>query len=167
MDTPENSGVTDVKPVQTPGGSALLANLRTSTALPTDSSIVGTTQAAIDNDAMTSDQSSVVSTMLYDFEEDEKEIEIDENLEPIAAYKHRRIKRFTVGKFEFFDHVLRVFNEEDNDEFLRLHRGLVPQDRANIVILNLAALQAVETPISRTMTGAQSTGRIKDPKSIK
>jgi hypothetical protein len=89
-------------------------------------------------------------------------------LEPVAAYKHRTVMRFQVGKFTFQNHILQIFSDSDNEEFLRLAQGLTPQDKTQIVAYNWRAAANVEKPMNfdSVSRGAVNTRSTKDPKSV-
>jgi hypothetical protein len=88
--------------------------------------------------------------------------------EPVAAYKHRTVMRFQVGKFTFQNHILQIFNDADNEEFLRLAQGLTTQDKSQIVGYNWKAAARVERPMdfNPVSRGAVNTKSTKDPKAV-
>lgn len=88
---------------------------------------------------------------------------------PIAVFKHKKIRQFKVGEHHFLNHLLYVYDEATLVSFLQAFAGLLPQDKLNIVKLNLAAMASLESPVdtaSRAIIGAISTKQIKDPKSV-
>lgn len=89
-------------------------------------------------------------------------------IKPIAAYKHRSVMRFRVGKFTFQNHILLIYNEADNQEFLDLAADLTPQDKTQIVHYNWEAAANVEKPVdyAAVSRGAVNTRATKDPKVI-
>lgn len=87
--------------------------------------------------------------------------------DPVAVYRHKTTRRFQVGKFEFVNHLLFIFNDDDEDEFLHLYDSLMPVDQVNIVEYNWSAAQGLEKPVGATATrGALGTSSIRDPKRI-
>jgi hypothetical protein len=103
-------------------------------------------------------------------DEDAGDDNLDENgfAKPIAAFKHKTVRRFQVGRHMFHNHILTIFNQEDLDDFLTCWRDLTPVDKVNIVKYNWQAAAAVETPIidSKAQRGATQTRNIPDPKRI-
>lgn len=104
-------------------------------------------------------------------EDDFADIKFTEDgfIEPVAAYKHKNVMRFQVGKFTFQDHILMIYSESDNQEFLDLARGLTPVDRTAIVHYNWRAAANLEKPVNYDSTvsrGSVSTGKTKDPKLV-
>lgn len=80
------------------------------------------------------------------------------NLTPVAYYKHKTINRFTVGKFEFQNHLLTIYSDEDNNEFLDHVRGLLPVDQINIVeVQNIENEKPVTTAGGRVTRGNTSS----------
>lgn len=88
--------------------------------------------------------------------------------EPVAVYRHKTTRRFQVGKFEFVNHLLFIFSDEDEAEFLSLYDSLMPVDKFSIVEYNWSAAQGLERPVgAATATrGALGTSSIRDPKRI-
>src|SRR5690606_13497914 len=99
----------------------------------------------------------------------EEEIQSDEEqARTVAAFKHRRIRRFKVGKFEFRDHLLFLTSEEDLESFIEAYQGLAPEDRNAIVKYDFQREAQLESPVSATkaIRGALGTKQIKDPKVV-
>lgn len=90
-------------------------------------------------------------------------------IQPVAAYKHRGVMRFQIGKFTFQNHLLMIYSESDNEEFLRLAQGLTPQDKTQIVAYNWKAAANLERPMNfdSVSRGAVNTRSTKDPKSVR
>lgn len=101
------------------------------------------------------------------FLEFEMPIEEEERV-PIACFKHRRVRRFQVGEFEFQDHFLYIYSEEEGRRFMEAWKGLMPIDKNNIVAFNWKAAQDLERPLeSRALREGVTTYNIKDPKVVK
>jgi len=111
-----------------------------------------------------------VARMDYNFRDEpgfEDEMPVEElDREPVAAYKHRRISRFKVGRHVFKDGLLYLYTEEDNDDFLQLYKGLDSTDKTQIVKYDWRKAASVESPVDaqRAIRGALSARSIKDPK---
>lgn len=88
--------------------------------------------------------------------------------EPVVVYRHKNTRRFQVGKFEFVNHLLFIFNDDDADEFMHLYDSLMPVDQVNIVEYNWSAAQGLERPVggATATRGALGTSSIRDPKRI-
>lgn len=84
---------------------------------------------------------------------------------PFSAYKHRTVKHYKVGPFEFQNHILVLFNKDSDNAFRRLFAGLPPMDQSQIVKYDIEASLRVEQPVM-VERGALSTSGIKDPKTI-
>ena len=54
--------------------------------------------------------------------------------EPIAAFKHRAVRHFKVGPFEFRNHILYITEESALEEFLDAYEGLPLRDKNEILI---------------------------------
>lgn len=93
------------------------------------------------------------------------EADVDE-LKPIAAYKHRAVRHFKVGPFEFRNHILELYSEDQHNAFLYLYNGLEPRDQAEIVEYDFEAAARVERPVN-VARGSLGTDSIKDPKVVK
>ena len=91
------------------------------------------------------------------------EIVVDAN--PFAAYKHRAVRHFKVGDFEFKNHILYLMSEEANERFLDVFEQLPERDRNEIVVYDFEAAKRVETPVA-VSRGSMSTGQLKDPKVV-
>lgn len=63
-----------------------------------------------------------------------------------VLYRHKRIRRFRIGDFEFKDYQLRINDSTKNDEFVALLGKIPPIDSIDIVIVNEAAAAAAERP---------------------
>lgn len=85
--------------------------------------------------------------------------------EPIAAFKHRAVRHFKVGPYEFKNHILYLHEEKSLAGFLEAYRGLPERDRNEIVQYDWRAAAQVETPVN-VARGGLSTSRIKDSKRI-
>lgn len=85
--------------------------------------------------------------------------------EPIAAFKHRQVRHFKVGDFEFKNHVLYITTQAGLEGFLKAYDGLPARDKNEIVQYNWRAAASIETPVN-VARGSMSTGAIKDPKRI-
>lgn len=88
--------------------------------------------------------------------------------EPTVLFRHKTIMTFCVGDFQFRNFQMRL-PESRKDEFIELLRTLPQRDSANIVIINEAALAAVEQSLGsanqsvvRGMFGADDIKTAKD-----
>lgn len=80
---------------------------------------------------------------------------------PAKTYRHKTIRRFRVGKFEFKNHKLVIESEEDQKAFEEMIAGLPPIDSQPIVIVNAEAAAAAEKPlVSPVVRGAMSADDI-------
>jgi hypothetical protein len=70
---------------------------------------------------------------------------------PVKQYKHKTIRRFRVGKFEFKNHKLTIESEEDQALFEKMVSDLPVRDSREIVIVNQEAIAASETKIGDTV----------------
>lgn len=88
-------------------------------------------------------------------------------LEPtiVAAYKHRHVRHFKVGDFEFHNHILYLASDESHEKFLDVYDGLPERDQNAIVQYDWNAAARVEQPV-RSARGSMSTRDIKDSKVI-
>lgn len=93
--------------------------------------------------------------------------EVDDTPIPVGAYKHRSVRHFKVGHFEFKNHVLLIYTEQANEAFLDLYDGLEPRDQNAIVAYDYEAEAKLNNAqplmVSR---GGLSTRDIKDAKTI-
>lgn len=182
---PENQAVTQPTPAgangESTGGKEILAGTNTA---PTTEQIlkdqeeqnqIGDT-SAIDSDPSDPDVINDPNTTVG---KNLAQLGVDEHLEspinrttatesdPVAVYRHKNTRRFQVGKFEFVNHLLFLFSDEDEQEFLHLYDSLMPVDQVNIVEYNWSAAQGLEKPVGATATrGALGTSSIRDPKRI-
>ena len=85
--------------------------------------------------------------------------------EPIAAFKHRAVRHFKVGPFEFRNHILYITEESALEEFLNAYEGLPLRDKNEIVKYDWEAAAKIESPVNAAR-GSLSTGQIKDSKRI-
>lgn len=87
---------------------------------------------------------------------------------PIATLKHKRVRSFSVGKFNFVDHKLNLYTMEEAAEFRKVFDGLEPQDKAAIVTLNMDAIAASEQNFAEStpIRGNLAAAAIKDPKAV-
>lgn len=85
---------------------------------------------------------------------------------PVAAYKHRQVRHFKVGNFEFKNHLLYIYTDKANDEFLNYYDALEPRDQNAIVQYDWEAAERVEQPVAASR-GAMSTSSIKDAKAVR
>lgn len=100
--------------------------------------------------------------------------EADEDSTPaekqvFQAYKHKQVARFSVGQFNFYDHLLLVYSDDENEKFLDLWEGLETRDRISIVKYDYEAARRAETAVtheSRAKTGLAQTSNFRDPKRI-
>lgn len=92
--------------------------------------------------------------------------EVDDSKRIIAAYKHRDVRHFKVGPFEFQNHLLYIDSEDAHEAFLDIYDGLPPRDQNAIVEYDWQAAQRVEQPV-RAARGPMSTRDIKDGKVIR
>lgn len=97
--------------------------------------------------------------------EDSGEIQA-EVIKPVGAYKHRSVRHFVVGGFEFKNNVLLIYTAEANERFLDLYDQLEERDKNAIVEYDWEAAQRVEQPVM-VARGAMASSRIKDAKVIK
>lgn len=88
--------------------------------------------------------------------------ESDSN-KPFAAYRHRNVRRFSVGRFDFVNHLLYVYSEAENEEFLDLWETLESRDHHAIVKYDFEAAANVETAVVR---GGVNSSDAKDGKVI-
>lgn len=142
---------------------------------PATASTNAITQEVIERqDRIAQESSQLTAKVEEQFEQPMDEDADDRNLDengfekPLAAFKHKTVRRFQVGRHLFHNHILTIFNQEDLDDFLACWRDLTPVDKVNIVKYNWQAAAAVETPIidSTAQRGATQTRNIKDPKKI-
>lgn len=78
-------------------------------------------------------------------------------------FKHRRIRSFKVGEFEFKNHVIKVARSK-LPSFLEAIKGCRPIDTNNIVhIKHIENEQTLDSFQDRVMRGAADTARIPDP----
>ena len=85
----------------------------------------------------------------------------------VAAYKHKAVRHFKVGPFEFQNHILYLTSEDAHEEFLDAWGGLQPRDQNEIVQYDWEAAARVEQPVNRSAArGSMSTRDIKDAKTI-
>lgn len=82
---------------------------------------------------------------------------------PFAAYRHRNVRRFSVGRFDFVNHLLFVYSEAENEEFLDLWETLESRDHHAIVKYDFEAAANVETAVVR---GGVNSSDAKDGKVI-
>jgi len=78
------------------------------------------------------------------------------------TYRHRTIRRFKIGKFEFKEHLL-VINNEADDELFHEHLKGDPRSARDIVELNPEAMAAMEKSVDlapKVIRGAQDSGQI-------
>lgn len=79
----------------------------------------------------------------------------------MATYRHKSIKRFRVGRFEFKNAFLVTLGEEDDEEFKSLVEKLPARDQNQIVQVNEESLRNSETPMTRVIKGmAQTSGTV-------
>jgi len=85
----------------------------------------------------------------------------------MATFKHKTIRRFRVGEFEFKNYILAIPENQPEkiEQFKKLFRGMPPRDRNGIVEINEEALAALERPVGqRVVKGvADHTGVNKTP----
>lgn len=91
---------------------------------------------------------------------------IEQEPEIFAAYKHRAVRHFKVGPFEFHNNILYVTTEAQNEAFLDAWEGLPARDQNDIVVYDWKAAQRVEQPVRATRS-ALATRDIKDAKTIR
>lgn len=84
----------------------------------------------------------------------------------MATFRHKTIRRFKVGKFEFKNNLLSIpdDNESDIELFHKFVSELPRREQVNIVEVNEAALKALEKPMTLGVRGAASTSDITAPK---
>lgn len=95
-----------------------------------------------------------------------------EGFEPVDeeqfTYRHKTIRNFSIGQFEFQNHVLVVTGMRANEMFKKLLASTPPAERNNIVVWHPEVLSQLEKPIdyrpSGVVRGAQSVSTIQDPK---
>lgn len=84
------------------------------------------------------------------------------------TYRHRTIRNWSIGDFEFNNHILVCHGADERDRFVALLARAPEVDRNQIVEWNPEVLKDLEKPVdytrSSTIRGAQSTGSITDPK---
>lgn len=66
-------------------------------------------------------------------------------------YKHKKIRRFSSGGFEFENFEIAITGEEENERFLKMVNELPPRDGLQIVQINKAAAAASETSVVGTL----------------
>jgi len=82
-------------------------------------------------------------------------------------FRHKKIRNFKVGAFEFKDHLMSISGTPAQAarleaEFLKLHAGLLPMDQLNIVrVKHIANEEAVQSKAG-TVRGPVDTGNIND-----
>lgn len=75
-------------------------------------------------------------------------------------YKHKTIMRFSVGPYQFANHLLQVDTQEADDDFLREVRGLLAVDQINIVeVLNIENERPVDST-SRIQRGSTASHKV-------
>lgn len=80
----------------------------------------------------------------------------------VKTYRHRTIRRFKIGKFEFKEHLLVIKNQAD-DELFKEHLRGDPRSARDIVELNPEALASMEKAIDvapKVIRGAQGSDQI-------
>ncbi len=78
-------------------------------------------------------------------------------------FRHKQVRRFKVGKFEFNNFTLRLDSEKEREEFLEIVQTLPARDSNQIVEVNEAAAAAAETSVlqaSRVIHGAMGSEHI-------
>lgn len=76
-------------------------------------------------------------------------------------FRHKTIRRFKVGKFEFKNNQLRITDPDDAAEFEKILNGLPPIESRDIVIVNEEAAAAAERPAtSSAVRGTMVAGDI-------
>lgn len=78
-------------------------------------------------------------------------------------FRHKQVRRFKVGKFEFNNFTLRLGTEKDREEFLEIVQSLPARDSNQIVEVNEAAAAAAETSVvqaQRVVHGAMGSEHI-------
>lgn len=78
------------------------------------------------------------------------------------TYRHRTIRRFKIGKFEFKEHLLVIKNQAD-DELFKEHLRGDPRSARDITELNPEALANLEKSVdinAKVIRGPQDSGQI-------
>jgi hypothetical protein len=91
---------------------------------------------------------------------------VEAEVTPLVVYKHRTVRHFKVGEFEFVNHLLYLYSEEANENFLDSYANLLPRDQHDIVVYDHLAASRVETAVTNTVRGSIGTGSLRDPKAI-
>lgn len=80
-------------------------------------------------------------------------------------YRHKTIRAFKVGRFQFKNFILRIpAGEAEEFEALVNQPNFPARDRNNIVAQNVQAIADSETPISARVVGAQQSTDVTSPK---
>ena len=77
----------------------------------------------------------------------------------MATYRHKTIRRFRVGEFEFKNGLLVIKDEKKNESFRRLWTDMPRRDQLGIVEIDEEALARLEKPMARrVIRGVGDTG---------
>ncbi len=74
--------------------------------------------------------------------------------------RHRRIRNFKIGKFQFKNHLLKIRSEEEEKEFSELIAKAPRLTQNSIVEINEEAMSSLEKPFQPAVRGAQPTSEI-------
>lgn len=81
-------------------------------------------------------------------------------------YRHKTIRRWRSGEFEFKNHELRLTKKEENDRFIELLNDLPQAETIDIVRVNEQAVAASESSVVRGAHGADDILTAKDAQRI-
>jgi hypothetical protein len=98
-----------------------------------------------------------------DFQDLLKEHRPQPAAETFHHFRHNRVRRFKVGKFNFIDHLCKVA-DRDLPGFIRAYKGLARIDQAAIThVKQLVNEQPMGAFMQGVIRGAASTDQIPDP----
>lgn len=82
-------------------------------------------------------------------------------------YYHEQIRNYSVGEFNFENHILAVVGDAENARWLRLFGSLPARERAGIVEYHPEVLSTIKRPVgSGAQVGAATTDSVADPKLV-
>lgn len=85
----------------------------------------------------------------------------------MATFRHKTIRRFRIGGFEFKNFLLVIKDEKEADKFRKLMQDAPRRDSNSIVELDEQALANLERPVGgpRVLRGSSDTGKVKQASS--
>lgn len=79
------------------------------------------------------------------------------------TYRHKRIARYLIGRFEFKDHVLRLKDADEDEEFRDLMSKQPPRESRDIVQIDERAFESLQQQLgrgSRVVRHAQDSANV-------